>query len=407
MSFCKLIAFILYPVSNRKLTLKRYRVLAASVLMQMCLGATYSWSVYVQPLKAITGLPQGPTQLPFTVFYFAFPLTMIFAGYTLPRLGPRRCAVIGGLLFGMGWITASWGSVHFGLTVLGIGLLAGIGVGFAYIVPIATCIRWFPAHKGLVTGIAVAGFGGGAALVSRIGAWLMNAYGLTPFETFRLLGIAFMVIVVSAGWGLQNPPGTRFESTVRLKWRALLAQRRFRILYLAMGCGLAAGFAINANLKELLPGGSIGVGVTAVGLFALTNAAGRIVWGGVFDRLPGRIPVGANLVCQTLILLASPWILISETGLLLFAALTGFNYGGVLVLYAASVARIWGRASVGQVYGLLFSANIPAALAPLAAGFWFDALGRFTPALWLIAAMLLVATLLLLRAPFELPSTPP
>jgi MFS transporter, OFA family, oxalate/formate antiporter len=90
--------------------------------------------------------------------------------------------------------------------------------------------------------------------------------------------------------------------------------------------------------------------------------------------------------------------------MLLFAFLTGFNYGGVLVLYAASVARL-GEALVGRIYGLLFSANIPAALAPLAAGFWFDARGSFTPALWLIAALLLAAALLLLRAP--LPATPP
>ncbi|MFZ1983036.1 MAG: MFS transporter, partial [Desulfatitalea sp.] len=169
--------------------MQRYLILAASVLMQMCLGATYSWSVYVQPLKGITGLPQGPVQLPFTVFYFAFPLTMIFAGQWLPRLGPRRCAVTGGILFGCGWWVAGWGGLHFGLTILGIGLLAGMGVGMAYIVPIATCIRWFPDHKGLVTGVAVAGFGGGAALVSHIGAWRMHSHGATPFETFQMLGL--------------------------------------------------------------------------------------------------------------------------------------------------------------------------------------------------------------------------
>jgi OFA family oxalate/formate antiporter-like MFS transporter len=111
--------------------MRRWIILAASVVMQMCLGATYSWSVYVQPLKKITGLLQGPVQLPFTVFYFAFPATMIFAGMWLPRLGPRRCAVTGGILFGSGWLVAGFGGLHFGLTIVGIGLLAGIGVGLA------------------------------------------------------------------------------------------------------------------------------------------------------------------------------------------------------------------------------------------------------------------------------------
>ncbi len=388
--------------------MRRYVILAASVGMQMCLGATYSWSVYVQPLREATGLLQGPVQLPFTLFYFAFPLTMIFAGHGLPRLGPRRCAVIGGLLFGMGWITAGWGARHFAVTVLGIGLLAGIGVGFAYIVPIATCIRWFPEHKGLVTGIAVAGFGGGAALVSRVGAWLMDTHMLTPFETFRWLGLFFMIVVVAAGWCMQNPSATRSEpAAVPPIWRDILAQRRFRVLFLAMGCGLAAGFAVNANLKSLLPNGPAASGVSAVGLFAIANAAGRILWGGFFDRQKGRRVVIANLLLQAALLLAAPWILISEAGLLFFACFSGFNYGGVLVLYAASVARTWGGASVGRVYGLLFAANIPAALAPVAAGFWYDAAGSFGPAFRAIAAVIIAAAVVLLRMPQLEPAANP
>jgi OFA family oxalate/formate antiporter-like MFS transporter len=374
--------------------MRRYIILSASVIMQMCLGATYSWSVYVQPLKESTGLLQGPVQLPFTLFYFAFPFTMIFSGQWLPRLGPRRCAVAGGLIFGCGWLVAGWGHLHFGLTVLGVGLLAGIGVGLAYIVPLATCIRWFPDHKGLVTGIAVAGFGGGAALVSQIGAWLMNVHGATPFETFRLLGLAFMVLVAAAGWCMQNPPGAYQAAGRSLPWRQIVAHPRFRILYLAMVCGLAAGFAVNANLKELYAGGGLTAGITAVGAFAISNATGRIVWGWCFDRFKGQGAVSVNLVMQAVVLILSPWILVSETGLLLFAVLTGFNYGGVLVLYASNVAHIWGPPAVGQIYGLLFSANIPAALAPLAAGLIFDATGSFVPALTGIAILMVVAALL-------------
>jgi len=381
--------------------LKRYLILIASVAMQMCLGATYSWSVYVQPLKDSTGLLQGPVQLPFTLFYFAFPLTMIFSGQLLPRLGPRICAVGGGLLFGCGWVVAGWGSDHFLFTMLGIGLMAGIGVGFAYIVPIATCIRWFPDRKGLVTGVAVAGFGGGAALVSQIGAWLMAVHEATPFATFQILGIAFMVLVGGAGLCMQYPPDAHMGKTPVLSPRRIISQRGFRILYLAMGSGLAAGFAVNANLKELFTGVSPTAGVTAVGLFALANAAGRISWGWLFDRLGGRNMVCANLLCQALVLFLAPWMLVSSWGLLLFAGLTGFNYGGVLVLYASSVAHIWGSAALGQVYGLLFSANVPAALAPVLAGLLFDTTGSFTPALCLIALLIVAAAVLFMRSPRE------
>ncbi len=113
--------------------------------------------------------------------------------------------MFGGLLFGGGWILASLGIHHFIFTILGIGVLSGIGAGMAYIVPIAVCIRWFPQNKGLVTGIAVAGFGGGAALVSQVGGWLMESLGRTPFQTFFIFGLGFMVTVSLAGSTMRFP----------------------------------------------------------------------------------------------------------------------------------------------------------------------------------------------------------
>lgn len=376
--------------------MQRYRILVAAVLMQVCLGATYSWSVYVRPLRELTGLLQGPAQLPFTVFYFVFPATMLVTGSLLPRLGPRFCAVAGGLLFGGGWMLASFGGSHFAFTVAGIGLCAGIGAGFAYIVPIATCIRWFPDNKGLVTGVAVAGFGGGAALVSQTAGWLMNG-GWTPFSTFALFGLIFLCCVGLSGTMMRNPVEVGPRETLSLSFREVLREPRFRLLYLAMIAGLAAGFTINANLKELFPAGSVRTGIAAVALFALANALGRVVWGAVADRIRAFSAIRLNLAGQALILLSSPLILHSEGGLLLYAALAGFHYGGVLVLYASTVAGIWGYRHVGQVYGWLFSANIPAALAPLFAGMVYDHSQSFTGTLRVLAALLVLAILLTYR----------
>ncbi|MFO7497232.1 MAG: MFS transporter [Desulfobacterales bacterium] len=379
--------------------MKRYLILVAAVVMQICMGATYSWSVYVQPLKTLTGLHQGTLQIPFTVFYFAFPATMFFGGSLLRRVGPRICAVSGGLIFGGGWLVAGFGGQHFLLTVLGIGLLGGIGVGLAYIVPIATCIQWFPKNKGLVTGIAVAGFGGGAALVSQFANLWMTTRGATPFQTFAAFGAVFLVLVPAAGLIMQNPPSLPPPGTGAAGGlRALRAKRSFGLLYLAMFTGLAAGFAVNANLKELYTGSAVQAGVTAVGLFALANAAGRISWGLMFDRMPSAGAIQANLLCQALVLLSAPWILRSTAGLMVFALLTGFNYGGVLVVYASATARKWGGEHVGHIYGRLFSANIPAALSPIAAGYAFDALGSFSLPLGAIGCLLLLAAALIRRA---------
>lgn len=395
--------------------MKRYIILAAAVVMQMGLGATYSWSVYVERLRALTGLGQGLVQLPFTTFYIAFPATVIAGGVLVQRWGPRWCAMLGGALFGGGWLLASLGGRHFGFTLAGIGLMAGVGVGLAYLVPIAVGVRWFPERKGLVTGVAVAGFGGGAALISKIGDALLTG-GRSPFEVFGLLGLAFLVIIPLTGWLMQNPPEPSVGSSHpnlsdqsdpskpsdppdAFSFRAIFARRDFRLLYAAMIVGLAAGFTVNANLKDMAPASAAataGIGATAVALFALANALGRIIWGFAFDHSPHaatmlRLNLWSQGAVLLLALLAGRW----PAGYLVIALLTGFNYGGVLVLYAATSARVWGAARLSVVYGVLFSANIPASLAPLFAGFVFDATGTFAPALILLAIALITAGFLI------------
>jgi OFA family oxalate/formate antiporter-like MFS transporter len=366
-------------------------VLLSAFATQLCLGATYAWSVFVQPLRELTGLPQSTLQLPFSVFYIAFPATMILAGTMLHRLGPRRCAALGGLLFGSGWVLASLGSVDFLFTVLGIGLLAGVGVGFAYVVPIAVLVQWFPDQKGLVTGIAVAGFGGGAALIGQLAGRALSAGAATPFSLFTVCGITFALVVVLAALVLRFPPGHAPVAPPPLPVKRVIHQPAFMMLYAAMTAGLAAGFAVNANLKELSSAASVQAGIAAVSLFAVANAAGRLTWGALCDRMQAHTVLKANLFAQAVILAASVPVLTVPNGLLLLAALTGFNYGGVLVIYATTVARLWGSDRVGQVYGLLFSANILAAPVVLVAGGVYDYTGGFTPVLYGLAFLLVLA----------------
>lgn len=374
--------------------MKRYLILSAAFLMQMCLGATYSWSVFVRPIRELTGLTQGIAQLPFTTFYFAFPVTLLFSGAILSALGPRRSAIIGTVLFGCGWALAGLGGASsFVSVVLGVGLLSGIGVGFAYIVPIAVGNRWFPKQPGLVTGIAVAGFAIGAALVGLSAEAMMLGGGAGPFQTLAVLGFCFLLIGVPAAGVMAFPDGTAVEPGSSPGRRDLLRTPEFRQLFPAMVAGLAAGFAVNSNLKDLSPTGELAAGATAVSSFAIANAAGRVVWGWVFDRLTPSTVIRLNLLAQAAVLAGVFLIVTDLPTLLLFAALTGFNYGGVLVLYASTVARRWGLQHMGQVYGMLFTANIAASPAPMLAGFSLDVSGAFTPAFLLLAALAALAAL--------------
>lgn len=365
--------------------------------MQLCLGATYSWSIYVQPLKASSGLSQGLVQLPFTLFYFIFPATLFYASRFFTRFGPRKCAVLGGFLFGSGWMISGLGGVHFFFTGLGIGIMAGLGAGLAYIVPITVCINWFPKHKGLVTGVAVAGFGGGAALVTQLAGWLMRHQGVNVYTTMMICGCVFISLICISGAFMKMPELSGQPGDSDLRIGDMVKQAPFRLLYAAMLIGLAAGFTINANLKEIQPVPDLDTGILAVSLFALTNALGRIVWGFIFDRSdPSRI-IQLNLIAQAGVMVILPWLIHENGAMLALAILSGFNYGGVLVIYAASVSHVWGAAQVGRVYGWLFSANIPAALSPILAGFSYDLMGTFFPAMMLLGGLLLLSALIVNR----------
>ena len=374
----------------------RYLIIPAALCMQICLGATYSWSVYVQSLKDLLHITQATAQLPFSVFYFVFPATMIVSGSIMARIGPRASAMLGGALFGGGWMLSSFGHRVFALTVIGNGVIAGIGAGLAYIVPIATCIQWYPKYKGLVTGMAVAGFGGGAALVSTIGGRLL-ASTMTPFDLFRIFGAGFLVLVAAAGFFMIPAPGSRNVRSADVRFARIVSSPAFLLLYYSMFTGLAAGFAVNANIKELCASATVATGVWAVALFAMANAAGRILWGMVFDRLATRTVLEVNLLFQAMLLLVAPVVLRSSAGLQIFALIAGFNYGGVLVVYAGAVARIWNPEQVARIYGWLFSANIPGALAPLAAAGAYDRLGSFSLPLAIIAGLMLAGVLFVHR----------
>ena len=137
-------------------------VVLGAVLIQLSLGAIYAWSVFTPSLTE-AGWTKTQTQIVFAAGLATFAVVMVFAGKNLSRIGPRALAIAGGFTLGVGyWIASIDGGTNFWFVLLGIGFIGGAGIGLAYVVPIAVGMRWFPDHKGMITGLAVAGFGFGA-----------------------------------------------------------------------------------------------------------------------------------------------------------------------------------------------------------------------------------------------------
>src|SRR3954453_19400290 len=182
----------------------RWVVAVAGVVMQLALGAVYAWSVFRDPLIAAFGWSIPAVTLTFTIAILTLGFAAFFGGLWLGHVGPRTVATGGGVLYGLGVSGASLSGDRLWLLYLSYGVVGGAGLGLAYIVPVATLVRWFPDRRGFITGLAVAGFGAGALVSAPAATALIQAVGV--LSTLAILGVVYLVLVVGAALFMRNPP---------------------------------------------------------------------------------------------------------------------------------------------------------------------------------------------------------
>ncbi len=359
-------------------TMDRRFVILGAILMQLSLGAIYAWSVFTPALKA-AGWSKLDTQLVFALGLVSFAVVMVGAGRGLTRFGPQRLAVAGGLTLGFGYVLAGLlGADHFWAVMLGIGLIGGSGIGLGYVVPIAVGMRWFPDKKGMITGLAVAGFGFGAmGWVKIAGAWghLIENSGLAA--TFIIYGIAFAALILIGsiwmrmppkGWkpeGYNPPPQMAGSGGEDFTVLEMLRTPQFYLIFLTFAASAGAGL-MSIGLMKLYPMEALqaaGYGVveasaiagTAMAVsFSLANGLGRIIWGTLSDRLGRKRSVIIMTASQAVFLFAFTYMAGNAWLLYLGAALIGFNFGGNFALFPTLTADIFGTNRVGQNYPLVF-----------------------------------------------------
>jgi len=352
-------------------------VLGASVVLLACLGGIYAWSIFVPPLHEAYGVSITQAQTIYGVFSVLTAAVMLLAGGVQERRGPRPVAVAGGVLYGAGYWLASYSHGSYPLLLLGLGVLAGMGNGAGYITPVATCVKWFPARRGMVTGLAVAGYGGGALVLIAF-AQTLFARGVDVLVVFRWIGAVYGPLIVLSACVLSVPPGSGGPGA-RAPSHLRQALRELRLWPLALGMftGVFAGAVVISNLKLLgLAAGAGAVAATlAVSAFAVGNTGGRLGWGWLADRLgPRAIPLAlwweAGAIAALLLAGGRGWAFAGA------AVLLGLGYGANMVLYVARVATLWGEEQVGHIYPAIFACNgLAALMGPVLAGLIFDRTG--------------------------------
>lgn len=384
----------------------RWLIVAAGVIIHLCLGTLYAFSVFRNPLMDKFGWSVTETSFAFTICLVFFTITTLLAGWWQDKAGPRLVGSVGGLLLGTGCLLASHTNSLM-MLYISYGVVAGSGVGFAYVTPIATIVKWFPDKRGLMTGFAVFGFGIGSLVFAPLAAKLIDVYGV--LNTFAILGSIFIVVVTVAAQLLHNPPEgwkpaewNPPQPKIKISFRKyddyspmeMLRTQRFWIVWATYFLGASAGLMIisqAAPMAEEMVGLSQEAAAAAVGIMAIFNGMGRIFWGDVSDRI-GR---NVSLLLIFMVYAADLFLVLPHattyTSYVFGICAAALSFGGYLAIMPAITADYFGTKNLGINYGWMFTAYGAASLfGPTMIAYIKEISGGYAQALHIFAVLSLV-----------------
>jgi OFA family oxalate/formate antiporter-like MFS transporter len=344
----------------------RWTVIIGAVLIQTCLGAVYAWSLFNLPLMEKFGWSKEPVVLTFSIAIFMFAFSTIGAGKLQDMFGPRVVASGGAILLGVGLALASRATELWHLYVA-YGVVGGIGIGTAYVTPIATCMKWYPDKRGFIAGVSVVGMGLGGivfkpvilALLAKVGVSSAFLYLGAIYAVAILIGAQFLILppkgYVPAGW----IPPVKKNATEDFSTAEMLRTPQFYALWMMFLFGCTSGLtvismAVNIGVEYVgVPAATAAYAVVAI---AVANAAGRPFWGMTSDRV-GRMNSLMAIYAMTagvMVYMSAGYV--NQPLFFLLMTLVGFGFGGFLAIFPSVSADFYGTKHIGMNYGLLYAA---------------------------------------------------
>ena len=348
----------------------RWIVVIGAILIQLALGTIYSWGTLTIFVSPYLEQPPELTVFVFGVGLLAFAITMIFAGKLQQQYGPKKVAILGAILIAVGVISSAVMTTLVGL-LISYGIIFGMGIGFGYVCPIACANKWFPDKKGLINGIAVAGFGAGAFIFN----FLIKAFAAISIPImFMFLGIIYFILIVAGALTLNNPPegwtpegwtplppseesgisGLDFERSQTIKlpqfW-ILWAMFMLSAISGLMVIGSFAAFSRSDPSYVISTADFVLIGSLA----ALFNGAGRIFWGKLADLLSYKKAMILMFMVQAILMLIYFSTNVNEIYFIVITCAIFFCFGGNFSLFPTATADLFGSKNLGENYGIVFT----------------------------------------------------
>jgi len=399
------------PPTTRSPLGGRWGIAVAAVLVQLALGAVYAWSVFNKPLQGQFGWSRSEVVLPFEVAIGTIVIGTIVGGRIQDRRGPRPVALVGVVLYSAGIMLASLVSSpdQLWLLVLTYGVMGGIGLGLAYITPIAMLVKWFPDKRGLITGIAVGGFGFGAVITGPVATAMLEATD-DKTSVFLPLGVAYLIAGLAGAAMFRNPPagytvpghapraaaGAAVPASGAFDLRGALRTRQWYlltgILFLNTLCGIAF-ISQASDAAQEVAGADVRTAATFVGLMGLFNGGGRILWAALSDRI-GRMPTFLGMLAVQ----GVAFLLLPHMAFALFAVLSALiylAYGGGFGTMPATAADFFGTPHAGAIYGAMIVAwSAGGVVGPLLAARLYESSGGYGVPFTVLGVVALTALVL-------------
>lgn len=386
-----------------------YVIVAACFLIEGCgIGAYVAFSVFFKPLLTEFGWSRATISGATSLAYLMMGLAGILAGSLNDRFGPRVVMAVTGIVCGIGYFVLSQLNSAWQLYLL-YGLVVGIGLSSADVIPLTVTARWFVRRRGIMTGIIKVGTGSGQLIMPLLAGAFIMSYGWR--SAFACFGIVVVVILIGSGQLLRrNPgrganaldgPGTSLHVQKGTPEEGLTLRQAARtpqfwlfciIIFLVMNCLLTILMHVVPHASDigLDPMKAAGVVATVGGVSML----GRLLTGFLIDRIGTRKSMA---ICFLLLIAAFLWLQVAREAwmLYLFAAIYGVAHGSFFTLISPTVARLFGISSHGVLLGIvLFSGNFGGAVGPVVAGYIFDITKSYHLVFLLLAAVCGVALLL-------------
>ncbi|MDQ1307160.1 MAG: hypothetical protein QG671_2992 [Actinomycetota bacterium] len=346
-------------------TINRWAVMSGAIAILLCTGVIYSFSVFAGPLRAAHGWSMAEVMLAFTINGAVGPIPMILGGFIVDRGGARISILLGGLLFTTGFTLAGFADTLTEL-YLTYGLLAGLGQGFAYSGCLNNTLKFFPDKRGAAAGMITGGMGAGTVLGAPVARWLIEDHGTRT--AFVSMGATYTVIVL-LGWSFirvapvdYTPDGLTPSVTSggpdNVPWTTMMRTSTFYLIFLMLFAGSFSGLMI-ASQAAPIGTSMFGLGAaTAAGfvsLYSACNAAGRVAWGIISDRLGylNAIMLIYGVVALSVLVLVSTD---TRTAFTIGIVGLGLCFGGVMGVFPALVMKNFGPRFQGINYGIMFTA---------------------------------------------------